>query len=207
MTTYKAQYDKISTEWNTIRQTLSAPELRLFAEFQRRIEPQSHLLDLGCGSGCPVATMLTDKGFEITGVDRSHNLLEIARTNMPNQHWVKAELEEYRPTQPYTGIILWDCLLHLPIHAQSKLISKVANYLLPNGVLILSSGGSEYQTPAFHSTMFNVDFYCDSMSVPQLIAVCRESGLELIKKGTLNQGDGTRNPGRMGFVMQKRKQT
>ena len=49
----------------------------LFA--QRGVLPPSRLLDAGCGTG-RYASALADRGFQVLGVDRSPNLVEVAQT-------------------------------------------------------------------------------------------------------------------------------
>jgi len=43
--------------------------------------------------------------------------------------------------QKYDFITAWDSIWHVPLHAQASVISKLANALNPNGVMIFSFGG------------------------------------------------------------------
>lgn len=45
-------------------------------------------MDLGCGTGALIPT-LVNKGYKVTGVDASDNMLEIARKNNPDVEFIK----------------------------------------------------------------------------------------------------------------------
>jgi 2-polyprenyl-3-methyl-5-hydroxy-6-metoxy-1,4-benzoquinol methylase len=47
------------------------------------------VMDVGCGAG-PLAEALIQAGFDVTGVDTSVELLELARANAPTAHLVHA---------------------------------------------------------------------------------------------------------------------
>jgi SAM-dependent methyltransferase len=63
------------------------------AEIVRRLKgstvPVRRVIDVGCGAG-PLAKALTDAGFEVTGIDTSAELLEIARANVPKARFIHA---------------------------------------------------------------------------------------------------------------------
>jgi SAM-dependent methyltransferase len=50
-------------------------------------------MDVGCGAG-PLSEALVDAGFDVTGVDASSDLLELARTNVPRAQFVHASIYE-----------------------------------------------------------------------------------------------------------------
>lgn len=57
--------------------------------------PIKRVVDAGCGAG-PLAKVLTDEGFEVTGIDTSEHLLEIARAGCPAARFVNASFYETR---------------------------------------------------------------------------------------------------------------
>lgn len=52
------------------------------------VEKGGKVMDLGCGTGALIPT-LVNKGYEVTGVDASDNMLEIARKNNPDVEFIK----------------------------------------------------------------------------------------------------------------------
>ncbi len=52
-----------------------------------------HVVDAGCGSG-PLAEALFSAGFNVTGIDTSHELLEIARSAVPAANFIHGSIYE-----------------------------------------------------------------------------------------------------------------
>lgn len=199
----KTDYDAIAQEWSQLRTHLPAPDLALFELFRCYVPPQGKVLDLGCGHGVPIARMMTERGFEITGVDRSERLLNLARTAMPQQQWILSELESFEPSGQYHGVIIWDSLFHLPRHEHLVLLYKVFRILEPDGVVILSSGGSDDDLPPFTDFMLEHEFFYDAFPVPVLLRHCRQIGFRILRHELVNEPDGGRDKGRLGLVLQK----
>lgn len=199
----KANYDAIASHWLRNRTHLPDQDQAMFEHFIARLPQHAQLLDLGCGSGEPIATMLASHGFNITGIDRSHTLLAHAQQILPKQTWLHAELEQFSPTQNYHGVVIWDSMFHLPREQHQPLLQKVYDCLLSNGVVILSSGGSHTHIPAFVDTMFEQEFFYDSYPIQELLNHCKQIGFELIAEQLVNKPDGKRDKGRLGVILRK----
>ncbi|MBY7975971.1 class I SAM-dependent methyltransferase [Vibrio fluvialis] len=199
----KTDYDAIAEDWNRLRTHLPAPDLALFELFRCYIPPQGRVLDLGCGHGIPIAAMMTERGYTLTGVDRSERLLSLARSAMPQQEWIQSELESFEPVGHYHGVIIWDSMFHLPRHEHLALLGKVFEALEPEGVVILSSGGSDTDLPPFTDIMLGHEFFYDAFPVPVLLRHCREMGFRILRHELVNEPDGGRDKGRLGVVLQK----
>src|ERR1051325_5204983 len=46
------------------------------------------ILDIGCGSGEPIADYMIAQGYDITGVDSSATLISVSRSRQPNHRWL-----------------------------------------------------------------------------------------------------------------------
>ena len=75
-------YDTIAAEFAQMRDSFNTEQKYLDALIQH-LPKKSHILDIGCGSGFPIATYLIEKNFQVTGVDGSQELLSIAKTKCP----------------------------------------------------------------------------------------------------------------------------
>lgn len=51
--------------------------------FLDQVRTGGSILDLGCGMGEPIARYFIARGFDVTGVDTSPSLLNLARTRFP----------------------------------------------------------------------------------------------------------------------------
>jgi len=199
----KADYNSISEDWKKQRQKLPEKDGMLFEAFINGIPDKSNILDLGCGNGVPVAQLLSTRGFQVTGIDYSTNLLEQARTNLPNIRFEQSDIENYEISETYDGIVLWDVLFHLPRKAHQPLLSKIYAALPQNGLFIVSSGGSDNDLPPFTDFMFGVEFHYDSYPVNEFISICENIGFTVTNFEVVNTPNGERDKGRIGVVLSK----
>lgn len=199
----KAEYDLIANQWCSVRTELPDADMTLFDLFLDNLQPNAKILDLGCGHGTPVAKLMSRHGHRILGVDRSAKLLEYAKRDLPEHEWIQSDLESYQPIDKFDGIIIWDSMFHLPREEHITLLKKAFNALKYKGVIILSSGGSKYDNPAFTGSMFNHEFFYDSFTIQELLDICEGIGLRIIQTKLVNEPDGGRDKGRLGMVLKK----
>ena len=88
-----AIYDKHAESWGRHRPRVFS-EKSWLDRFISSIPPQSSILDVGCGTGDPIAAYLTACGFFVTGVDGSPAMIEIARSRFPDTDWIKMDMRE-----------------------------------------------------------------------------------------------------------------
>ena len=84
-------YKKHARAWTELRGNFLYEKAWL-DHFLARIPQHSKILDLGCGSGKPIADYLIQHDHKITGVDSSDVMIEMARQNFPEQHWLQADM-------------------------------------------------------------------------------------------------------------------
>ena len=116
--------------------------------------PGTHVLDLGCGTGIPIARYLIDHGFRVTGVDSSHAMLALARGHCPEAELVLGDMTELALEGPFGGIVAWDSVFHVPRARHARLFGEMSRLLAPGAPLLLSVGGSEGE---FTAEMLGVD--------------------------------------------------
>ena len=99
-----------------------------------------HLLDLGCGTGAPIARHLLGLGYRVTGVDGCAAMLERARDRLPTATWIHTDMRALDLAQRFDGIVAWDSVFHLPPDDQRALVPRLARHLVPGGALMLTVG-------------------------------------------------------------------
>ncbi len=98
------------------------------------------ILDLGCGSGDPIARYLVAQGHDVTGVDFSEPMLEIARARLPQARWICADMRALALGETFDGIIGWHSFFHLTADEQRRALARMAKHLGPGGALMLTVG-------------------------------------------------------------------
>ncbi|MBT8142024.1 MAG: class I SAM-dependent methyltransferase [Gammaproteobacteria bacterium] len=132
-------YEKHAQTWDMHRPRvlIEKPWLDKFIEL---LPPQGRVLDVGCGAGEPITGYLLKQGFDITGLDASPGMLEIARMRFPNASWVEMDMRDMQFDTKFDGIISWDGSFHLTQAEQRQLLLQFARHLHPNGALLMTIG-------------------------------------------------------------------
>ncbi len=194
----RESYDAIAPEWDAVRTALSAAEARLLALLIETLGPGSHVLDLGCGTGRPIAEHLAGAGLRVTGVDHSERMLGFARRRLPEQAWILSSIEAYVPEREFAGAVAWDSMFHLPRAEHAAVFAKVRACLPPGGRFVLTVGGSEHAP--FVDTMFGRPFAYDSHAPAAAIEVLRAERFEVLHAEFLNLPTTGRDKGRFAVV-------
>src|SRR4051812_30842612 len=90
----KNSYDFIAEQWhkNFRGQTYVDRTLGYVDRILEGLPPQAKILDLGCGTGKPIAQHIVERGYSVVGVDQSGKLLEIAKTVVPEAELIHADM-------------------------------------------------------------------------------------------------------------------
>lgn len=194
----RESYDTVAHEWDEARVRLSESEKRILDLLLERAPPGANVLDLGCGTGRPIAEYLVSRQLRVTGVDQSVAMLQLARSRLPEQHWVLSSLENFEPQGEFAAVIAWDSLFHIPREEHAAIVARVRAVMPLGGRFALTVGGSEH--PAFTDTMFGQTFFYDSHSPEAAMALLAGSGFRVIHSEFLNPPTTGRDKGRFAIV-------
>ncbi len=197
----KTSYNAIADTFRQARISLRDDERRYLALLLENLAPGATVLDLGCGTGTPVAAAILAEGHRVLGVDQAAAMLAHARREFPKQRWIEARLENYACAEPYQGALLWDSLFHLERRWHGPVLARVVAGLPAGGRLMLTAGGSG--SDAFVDTMFEQPFFYDSHPPEVLRGLLLEQGVRILVDEFMDLPDGGRNRGRCAFVVEK----
>ena len=172
----RASYDRIAAEWDRSRAAFFGRERDYLDALLDGLPVPSTILDLGCSTGRPMAEEVLARGYHVTGVDQSAELLAIARARFPQATWIESRIEEAELSGGYAAAICWDSLFHIDRSLHAGILARVAASLLPGGRIMLTIGGSEH--PAFTDTMFGEEFFYDSHPPDRALGILDELGFE-----------------------------
>ncbi|HEY4102338.1 MAG TPA: class I SAM-dependent methyltransferase, partial [Polyangiaceae bacterium] len=75
--------------------------------------PPGKVLDVGCGSGDPLARYFIEKGYAVTGIDAVDELLELCRERFPQMSWIRTDMRSMAVPGLFNIVIAWDSFFHL----------------------------------------------------------------------------------------------
>jgi cyclopropane fatty-acyl-phospholipid synthase-like methyltransferase len=191
-------YDAIAEQWDRQRTRLSPLEAEVLRTVADTVAPGSTILDLGCGTGRPIASFFVEAGHRIIGVDQSAAMLAFAKQRLPGQQWVLGNIEDVPLTEPVDAVVAWDSLFHIPRERHEGILQRIRGVLPVGGRVALTLGGSDH--PAFVDEMFGHSFFYDSFPPEQFAALMQTTGYRIVHQSFLNFPDGGRDKGRVALV-------
>jgi SAM-dependent methyltransferase len=177
-------YDHIAEQWhaNFRGQDYVNRTLGYVDKVLEGLPPQAKVLDLGCGTGNPIAKHIIARGFRAVGVDQSSKLLEIARTVVPEAELIHGDMVEIQFAEKFAAAVAWDSIFHVKRKHHSAIYRKIAGSLEPGGRLMLSVGGSGAEdsgAEGITSEMFGQTFFYDAYAPRLARQLLEAEGFEI----------------------------
>jgi len=194
----RASYNAIAAEWDAARTVFFGRERDYLNVLLAGLAGSGCVLDLGCGTGRPIAESVLRRGHQIVGVDQAESLLELARKRFPDGTWLHGEIETFVPERRFHAIVCWDTLFHIDRAAHETLFERFARWLLPGARLMLTVGGSAH--PAFVDTMFGQPFFYDSHPPGAVLEMLGRQGFAPLVSELMNPPTSGRDKGRYAIV-------
>jgi SAM-dependent methyltransferase len=108
--------------------------------FAALLGPGAEVLDIGCGSGQPIAAYLAGRGHPVAGVDSSPEMIALFRANLPDQAAEVADMRSLSLDRQFGGLIAWDSFFHLAHGQQRQMFPVFRHHARPGAPLLFTSG-------------------------------------------------------------------
>lgn len=122
--------------------------------------PGAAVLDVGCGTGEPIAADLIRRGAVVTGIDAAPAMIARARSRFPDHDWRIADMRNLDLEDRFDAVIAWDSFLHLPRGDHPAALARLAAHGRPSALLLFTSGpensesvGDLFGEPLFHASL------------------------------------------------------
>ena len=129
-------------------------------DFAALVRPGGRVLDLGCGSGEPIARDLIRRGFRLTGIDTSPTLIGLCRERFPGEEWRVADMRGLALGRTFDGLLAWDSFFHLAADDQRAIFSVFRAHAAPGAPLLFTTGpeageaiGAFQGEPLYHASL------------------------------------------------------
>lgn len=142
-----------------------------------RLPARPRVLDLGCGSGEPLARHLIEQGCRLTGVDAAPAMIALCRARFPGERWLVADMRALGLAARFDGILAWDSLFHLRSVDQRRMFEVLEGHIAPGGVLLFTSGP---RAGTAIGDFYGHDLFHDSLDPEDYEALLQRAGFEVI---------------------------
>ncbi len=171
-------YQKYGRDWTELRGDYLYEKAWLDRFLALLPSADANVLDLGCGSGQPIAAYLIENGCQVTGGDRSEVMLEMARESFPEQTWINADMRHFRFDQQFDGILAWDSFFHLTPDDQREMFAQFSAHAKHGAALMFTSGPSHGEAIG---EMFGEPLYHASLDAEEYRALLAQYGFDVVK--------------------------
>jgi SAM-dependent methyltransferase len=133
----KETYNKIAEEWHEDHQDDSW-WIGGTDKFISLLNPKDSVLDVGCGAGTKSAYLI-EKGLQVTGIDFSEKMIDIARHQVQKAKFQVLDLANIDElADSFDGIFMQAVLLHVPKAEAEERIKNIAKKLMNGGYFYIA---------------------------------------------------------------------
>ena len=136
------------------------------------------ILDVGCGSGEPIARYLIEGGFRVTGVDASPSMIELCRTRFPQAEWLLMDMRALELGRRFDAVIAWDSFFHLTRDEQRAMFPRFAAHARDGAPLLFTSGSEDGEAIG---SWFGEELYHASLASAEYERLLGENGFSVVQ--------------------------
>ena len=157
-------YDRHAQEWDEAR-SRSLSERAWLSRFLDLVPSGASILDIGCGSGEPLAGFFIRAGYGLVGVDSSPTMIALCSARFPENDWHVADMRTLSLGRTFAGILAWDSFFHLTQNDQREMFRIFREHAAPGAALMFTSGPEDGVAmgvfggePLFHASLAPNDY-------------------------------------------------
>ncbi len=182
----KETYNKIANDWvadhNTDTWWQEGAEY-----FLSLIPKESTILDVGCAGGTKT-TFITDRGYKVTGIDFSEEMITIARQQYSNSTFEVLDMYNLDSmSQTFDGVFVQASLLHIPKDRVMEVLTKMKDRLNDGGLLYVAvkgmRGDVEEEIKTENDYGYDYQRFFSYFSLEELKRYFTDLGLEIVWEG------------------------
>jgi SAM-dependent methyltransferase len=194
-------YDRIADRyraWSIAGPTRLAYLRRLLA----LLPDHSDVLELGCGAGEPVARQLNEH-HRVIGVDLSAEQIDRARAGEPDAEFIVGDMTEVDfPPRSFDAVAAFYAVTHVPRTKHAGLLARIARWLRPGGVLLVTMGASDCPG-VVEDDWLGVPMYFSHFDAPTNRAIVERAGL-VIESDEIVTDDEDGKPAAFQWIIARR---
>ena len=181
VTQTRAAYDLVAEDYaDVLRDQLSGEpyERAMLGVFAEQIARAGGGLvgDLGCGPG-RIAGYLAGLGMDVSGIDLSPRMVEVARRDHPAIPFAVASMAALPfEDAALAGALAWYSIIHTPDERHGELFAEFARVVRPGGIVLLAFQVGDDVVHVTHAYGHDLDAYARRQNPARVRALLVEAG-------------------------------
>ena len=173
-------FDALGKDYEAAFRTATAQRAAITALIEA-LPPKAKVLDLGSGTGRPVAGLLAAAGHDVTGYDIAPKMVEIARAQVPAARFELGDLRELTfEDASWDAITTFFSLLQLTRAEQETVIGRLAAWVKPGGLVLLATVPADVD--GLDIVFMGHPVRASSFTAEALTGLLRAAGLEIVRE-------------------------
>lgn len=195
MKSLKQTYNDIALEWSKRRPVEWMQNS--IDKFVSLFNQGDSILDVGCGSGDKSAYMI-EKGLNVTGVDFSEKMIEIAKREVPKGEFHVMDINKLDDlNKEFDGIFARAVLLHIPKKEIPIILSKLKNCIKDHGYLYIAvkekrAGENDEEVVKENDYGSDIERFFSYFTLPELEKILSDAHLNIVFSEITTVKSGTR---------------
>ena len=178
-------WDKIGVIYDSYRDKHKIDDE--LAEIVALLPKKGKVLDVGSGSGEPVAKFLSEQGLEVIGIDISENMVKLARKNVPKAIFTQMDLLALDfEDNTFDGLICVYTLWHVPRKEHSQIFKNFQKILKSNGLMVINTGIRESEGM---SDFFGEPMLWSNHHPKTTLKIVKDAGFSIEFEGIKERGE------------------
>jgi SAM-dependent methyltransferase len=152
------------------------------------------VLEVGCGTGF-VTAELVDLGVDVSGLDLSPGMLEVARRQLPNVRFeVGSMLALPHPNDAFGGVLAWYSTIHVPDDLLPAALAELARVVRPGGHLSLGFQVGDEPLRMTSAWGHELELVFHRRQPDQMARLLADAGAPVMVRTTREAEEGERTP-------------
>jgi len=181
-------YDQVAYDYACLEGEIKWPRMQWLKKLLNRLEPDSSVLDLGCGSGDPADIEIV-KTHKVTGVDISQTQINLARQKVPSGHFIHGDAGSVDfPLASFDAVVSFYTLEHIPREEHRYVLERIYKWLKAGGFLLISMEAEDYDNVT--GNWLGVPMFISSFKPEVMKQLVIGEGFELLETAIETQVEG-----------------
>lgn len=175
-------YDQTASQYQANTDKLQ-PETKC-EPFLSHLQQAAHILDLGCGPGRD-SKYFAELGYNVTGIDFSPNMIEMAKALVPSATFLVADIENLTfNNDTFDAVWASASLLHVPKQKLPNVIQKIYACLKAQGIFYVSMKKGAGEDLKSDTRYGGVEKFWTFINENELKELLETSGFQILSQET-----------------------